>query len=111
MNYDAILKVNIEDLPDDQRALIDKAAEEFREECLLSYSRMHDSVVHKTPLLRVLPHGQSDLNKEAKARIATQMVHKTIHEAFMNHNQVLANTISDVMKEVFFGAPVDQVGP
>ena len=39
------------------------------------------------------------------------MVHKTVHEAFTNHNQVLANRISNVMKEVFFGAPVDQVGP
>ena len=39
------------------------------------------------------------------------MVHNTIHEAFTNHNWVLANTIGNVMKEVFFGAPVDQVGP
>ena len=39
------------------------------------------------------------------------MVHKTIHEAFTNHNQVLANTIGNVMKEIFFRAPVDKVGP
>ena len=39
------------------------------------------------------------------------MVHNTIHEAFTNHNWVLANTIGNVMKEVFFRAPVDQVGP
>ena len=39
------------------------------------------------------------------------MVHKTFHEVFANHNKVLANTIGNVMKEVFFGAPVDQVGP
>ena len=39
------------------------------------------------------------------------MVHKTVHEAFTNHNKVLANTIGNVMKDVFFGAPVDQVGP
>ena len=39
------------------------------------------------------------------------MVHKTVHEAFTNHNKVLANTIGNVTKEVFFGAPVDQVGP
>ena len=51
------------------------------------------------------------MNKEAEARIAAEMVHKTIHEAFTNHNQVLANTIGNVMKEVFFGLPVDQVGP
>jgi hypothetical protein len=62
-------------------------------------------------LPRVHLHGQSDLNEEAEARIATQMVHKTIHEAFMNHNQMLDNTIGNVMKEVFFKAPVDQVGP
>ena len=45
MDNQTILKVNLEDLPDEQKALIDKAAEEFREECLLSYSRMHDSVI------------------------------------------------------------------
>ena len=45
MNNDTILKVNLEDLLDDQRALIDKVAEEFREKCLLSYSRMHDLVI------------------------------------------------------------------
>jgi hypothetical protein len=39
------------------------------------------------------------------------LVHKIVHEAFTNHNKVLANTIGNVMKEVFFGAPVDQVGP
>ena len=39
------------------------------------------------------------------------MVHKTVHEAFTNHNKVLANTIGNVLKEIFFGALVDQVGP
>jgi hypothetical protein len=111
MDNQTILKVNLEDLPNDQRALIDNAAEEFREKCLLSYSRTRDSVVQKTPLPRVLLHGQSDPNKKAEARVVAQMVHKTVHKAFTNHNQVLANTIGNVMKEVFFGAPVDQVGP
>jgi hypothetical protein len=41
----------------------------------------------------------------------THLVHKTIHEAFTNHNKVLANTIDNILKEIFFGAPVDQVGP
>jgi hypothetical protein len=39
------------------------------------------------------------------------LVHNTIHKAFTNHNKVLANTIGNVLKEVFFGAPIDQVGP
>jgi len=62
-------------------------------------------------LPRVLLHGQSGPNEEAEATIVVQMVHKTDHEAFTNHNQVLANTIGDVMKDVFFGAPIDQEGP
>ena len=102
MNNDTILKVNLKDFPDEQRALIDKAAEEFQE--------TRDLVVQKTSLPRVLLHGQSNPNAEARAIIATQMVHKTVHEAFTNHNQVLANTIGNSMKEVFFGAPVDQAG-
>ena len=39
------------------------------------------------------------------------MVHKTVHEAFTNHNKALANMIDNVMKELFFGALVDQVWP
>ena len=66
MDNDAILKVNLEDLlDDDQRELIGKAVEEFHEKCLLSYSRMSESVVQKTPLLSVLLQGQSE---EAEAR-------------------------------------------
>ena len=70
MDNQAILKVNLEDLRDEQRALIDKATEQIREKCLLSYNRTRDSVVQKTPLPRVLLHGQSDPNEEAEARLA-----------------------------------------
>ena len=44
-NINAILKVNLKDLPDDQKAFIEQAAEEFKEKCLLSYSKMRESVV------------------------------------------------------------------
>jgi hypothetical protein len=108
MDNQMILKVNLENLPDDQKAVIEQVTEEFREKCLLSYNRTHDSVVRKTPLPSVLLHGQSE---DVEARTTTHLVHKTIHEAFTNHNKVLANMIGNIMKEVFFGAPVDQVGP
>jgi len=104
MDNEAILKVNLEDLPDDQKALIEQAAEEFREKCLLSYSRTCDSVVQKTPLPSILLHGQSE---DVEARTTAHLVHKSVHEAVTNHNKVLANTIGNVLKEVFFGAPVD----
>jgi hypothetical protein len=104
MDNEAIFKVNLEDLPDDQKALIEQAMEEFREKCLLSYSRTCDLVIQKTPLPSVLLHGQSE---DVEARTTAHLVYKTIHEAFTNHNKVLADTIGNVLKEVFFGAPVD----
>jgi len=73
----------------------------------LSYNRTRDSVVQKTPLPIVLLHGQSE---DVEARTTAHLVHKTIHEAFTNHNKVLANMIGNVLKEIFFRAPVDQVG-
>ena len=69
---------------------------------------MCDSVVQKTPLPSIFLHGQSE---DVEARTTAHLVHKTTHEAFTNHNKVLANTIGNVLKEIFFGAPVDQVGP
>ena len=75
---------------------------------MLSYSKTRDSVVQKTPLPSVLLHGQSE---DVEVRTTAHLVHKTVHEAFINHNKVLANTIGNVLKEIFFGAPVDQVEP
>jgi hypothetical protein len=83
MNNDAILKVNFEELPEDQQTLITKAVEEFCEKCLLSYNRKCDSVVQKTPLPSVLLHGQSE---ETEVSVAAQLVLKTVHEDFTNHN-------------------------
>ena len=75
---------------------------------MLSYSRTRDSVVQKIPLPSILLHGQSE---DVEARTTSHLVHMTIHEAFTNHSKVLANTIGNVLKEIFFGALVDQVGP
>jgi hypothetical protein len=43
-------------------------------------------------------------SEDVEARTTAHLVHKTIHKAFTNHNKVLANTISNVLKKVFFGA-------
>ena len=60
------------------------------------------------PTPSVLLHGQSE---DVEARTTAHLVHKTVYEAFTNDNMVLDNTIGNVLKEIFFGAPVDQVGP
>ena len=80
----------------------------LQQDARFSYTRMQDSVFQKTPLPSVLMHGQSE---DVKARTTTHLVHKTVHEAFTNHNKVLANTIGNVLKKVFFGESVDHVGP
>jgi hypothetical protein len=74
----------------------------------MSYSRTRDSVIQKTPLPSVLLRGQSE---DVEARTTAHLVQKVVHEAFTNHNKVLANTIGNVLKEIFFGALVDQIGP
>ena len=45
MDTQAVLKVILDDLPKDQRALIDQATEEFHQKCLLSYSKKRESVI------------------------------------------------------------------
>jgi hypothetical protein len=45
MDNEVILKINLEDLPDDQKTHIEQAIEEVREKCLLSYNRMHNLVI------------------------------------------------------------------
>jgi hypothetical protein len=100
MENQTIIKVNLEDLPNDQKLLI----EQVTEKCLLSYSRTRDLVVQKTLLPSVLLHGQSE---DVETRTTTHLVHRTVHKAFTNHNKVLANIIGNVLKEVFFGTPID----
>ena len=39
------------------------------------------------------------------------MINKIANEVITNHNQMLANTVGNVMKTIFFAAPVDQTGP
>jgi hypothetical protein len=45
MDNQTILNVNLEDLPDGQKELIEQAIEEIREKSMFSYSRTHDSVI------------------------------------------------------------------
>ena len=57
-NNNNILMVHYEDLPDEDKDVIGKAIEEFRNKCLLSYTKTHDNIiVQKYPLPRVLLHG------------------------------------------------------
>ena len=63
-NNDKILMVHYEDLPAEDKDIINKAIEEFQKKCLLSYTKTRDStIIRKFPLPRVQLHGQTDTVK------------------------------------------------
>ena len=104
--------VPYEDLPDKDKYVIGKAIEEFQNKCLLSYTKTRDNkVVQKYPVLRVLMHGQSDTDETDDMRFFIEAVNKSVHDAMLNHNTTFLNTFHNTMKEVFYGFPLDQVGP
>ena len=78
---------------------------------MLSYTKTHDNkVIQKYPLLRVLMHGQSDIDEADDRHFFVDVVNKSIHDAMLNHNTAFLNTFHNTMKEVFHGFPIDQVG-
>jgi len=111
MDNRAVLNIDFEELPEDHKAIITKAAEEYREKCLMSYGRMHDKIIQKHSLPMVLLHGQRDPDDEAETKASADMVHKSVHDALRNHYETFLNTFHNIMKEVFHGAPINQRGP
>ena len=104
--------VPYEDLPDGDKDVISKAIEEFQNKCLLSYTKTYDNtIIQIYPLPRVLLYGQTDANETEDRRFFMEAINKSVHDAMLNHNKVFLNTFHNIMKEVFHGFPVDQVGP
>jgi DNA-directed RNA polymerase subunit L len=56
-------------------------------------------------------HGQSDTDEVDDMHFFVDAVNKSIHNAVLNHNKAFLNTFHNTMKEVFYGFPLDQVGP
>lgn len=59
----------------------------------------------------MLLHGQLDTQEDTDKKFVVDTVHKSIHEALKNHNEMFLNTLHNIMKEVFYGAPIDQIRP
>ena len=104
--------VPYEDLPDEDKDVISKAIEEFQNKCLLSYTKTRDNkVVQKYLLPRVLIHGQSDTDEVDDRCFFVDAVNKSVHDAMLNYNTAFLNTFHNTMNEVFYGYPIDQIGP
>ena len=71
----------------------------------------HDNkIVPKYSLPRVLLHGQTDADEAEERCFFMEAVNKYVHDAILNHNAVFLNTFHNIMKEVFHGYPIDQIG-
>jgi hypothetical protein len=56
-------------------------------------------------------HGQSDTDEAKDRHLFIEAVNKSVHDAISNHNTTFLNTFHNIMKEVFHGYPINQVGP
>ena len=56
-------------------------------------------------------HGQSDTDEADDRHFFVDAVNKYVHDALLNHNTAFLNTFHNIMKEVFHGYPIDQIGP
>ena len=103
--------VPYEELPDEDKDVINKAIEEFQNKCLLSYTKTHDNkVIQKYALPRVLMHVQSDTDEADDRRFFVDAVNKSINDAMLNHNTTFLNTFHNTMKEVFHGIRLIRLG-
>lgn len=111
MDNRAILNVHYHELLEVDKQIVLNATEEFEDKCLMSYARMCDKIIQKALLPRVLLHGQKDAQEEAYKKVVVYLIHKSVHEALGNHNDVFLNTFRNIMKEALYGVTSKQVGP
>ena len=104
--------VHYEDLPDEDKDIINKATKEFQKKCLLSYTKTRDNtIIQKFPLPRVLLHGQTDTSKAEDRRFFMEVIDKTVHNAISSRNEAFLDTFHNAMKEAIHGFPVGKVEP
>jgi tetraacyldisaccharide-1-P 4'-kinase len=111
MDNNPLLNVQFEELSQEDKAIIEKATEEFQDKRLLSYGNMRDKVIQQFSLPRVLLSGQRDEDEDADKKFAMDAMHKIVREALTNHNTTFFNTFTNVMTEVMCGVPIQQTGP
>jgi hypothetical protein len=72
---------------------------------------MRDKVIQKTMLPRTLFLGQRDPDVVAKQNAMAETISKTMAATLTNHNEVFIRSLTNVMKEVMYIAPIHQTGP
>ena len=107
----AILNVTMEELSDEDKAVIEQAVEQLKQKCLMSFGRVRGKVMQKTPLPRILMPSETDARDETDKQALFDAIHKMVHDAIGNHNRTFLTTFSNIMKSTFAGFPHEKFGP
>ena len=79
MDNDQVLNVAMDDLPEDLKTLVETAIEEYRNKCLLCFTKTRDqAVIQKTRLPRTLLDGQRDGDAVAERTMMVQTISKAM---------------------------------
>ena len=102
MDNENVLNVTLDELPDSLKELVETAINQYKEKCLLSFSRTRDKKVYKKTLFsRVILEGERDPTVHLQHQAMSETISKAMASTLANHNKILLNGITNAIKEAF----------
>jgi hypothetical protein len=108
---EAILNVTFEELPEEWRNTIERAMQQFKDKCMLSFAKDHEGRIYqKTYLPRVLLNRQPDPNDAAARHAMYDTITRAMSTTLANHNDIFLASLTNSLKESL-GTCVQSRGP
>jgi hypothetical protein len=108
---EAILNVTFEELSEEWCNTIERAMQQFKDKCMLSYAKDHEAEIYqKTYLPRVLLDGQPDPNDTIARHAMYETINQAMSTMLVNHNDVFLASLTNSLKESL-GAGIQSRGP
>jgi hypothetical protein len=108
---EAILNVTFEELPEEWCNTIERAMQQFKDKCMLSYAKDHEGRIYqKTYLPRVLLDGQPDPNDGVARHAMYDTITRAMSTTLANHNDLFLASLTNSLKESL-GTCVQSRGP
>lgn len=112
MDNSHVINVTMDELPDELKALVTQAVQQYQDKCLLSFTKNHDKkVIQKTMLPRTILDGQKHPNDAIERAAMAKTISRAMVTTLANHNEVFLRTLTNVLKETMYGALINQTGP
>jgi hypothetical protein len=92
-----VIDVTFGELTEEDQKMINAAAEQFAQKCLLSFAKRKGSKPYqKSKLPRVLLPGQSDPEDIEEMKQFSSMLHRVLGETMANHNSTFLHVLVNV---------------